>query len=277
MCKVLQVSRSGFYQWQTTQALPQSESSKQREKLTQRIAYVFEDHKGRYGSPRIADQLRKEGFSVTEKKVARIMKKLELTSCVVKKFKINTTDSKHDSPISPNLLNQNFTTAAPNEVWVTDITYIPCREGKYYLANVLDLCTRKLIGWALGSRMTEELVITALDRAFAAKNPAPGLIHHSDRGSQYASAEYRKKLQTYKMISSMSGKGNCYDNAVIEAFHSTLKRELVYQLKFATRDMAYNEIYEYIEFYYNRKRTHSSLGYFSPDTFEAHYYANQPK
>jgi transposase InsO family protein len=277
MCSILQVSRSGFYKWQSTKASPSSERKKQKEKLTQRITYVFNDHKQRYGSPRIVDQLRKEGFVVTEKTVGRIMKKLGLRSCMVKKFRVNTTHSNHDLPISPNLLNQDFAAAAPNQVWVTDITYIPCREGKLYLANVLDLCTHKLVGWALGSRMTVDLVLTALDHAYKAKKPPRGLIHHSDRGSQYASLEYRERLQKYEMISSMSRKGNCYDNAVIEAFHSILKRELVYQTKFVTRQEAYDVIYEYIEFYYNRKRTHSTLGYFSPDCFEAQYYANQPK
>jgi putative transposase len=277
MCKVLNISRSGFYKWQSKQSSPPSERSKQREKLAQRITYVFTDHKQRLGSPRIMDQLRKEGFSVSEKTVGRVMKKLGLRSCMVKKFRVATTDSKHDLPISPNLLDQKFATAAPNQVWVTDITYIPCREGKLYLANVLDLCTRKLVGWALGSRMTVDLVLSALDQAFEAKKPPQGLIHHSDRGSQYASSDYRERLEKYKMVSSMSRKGNCYDNAVIEAFHSILKRELVYQTKFATRQQAYEEIYEYVEFYYNRKRTHSSLGYFSPDYFEAQYYANQTK
>jgi putative transposase len=274
---VLKVSRSGFYKWKSEQSSAPSERRKQKEKLTQRIAHVFKDHKQRYGSPRIMDQVRKEGFPVTEKTVGRIMKKLGLRSCMVKKFKVTTTDSKHDFPISPNLLNQKFATAAPNQVWVADITYIPCREGKLYLANVLDLCTHKLVGWALGNRMTDDLVLSALDQAFEVKKPPKGLIHHSDRGSQYASSAYRKRLQKYEMISSMSRKGNCYDNAVIEAFHSTLKRELVYQTKFVTRQEAYDQIYEYIEFYYNRKRTHSSLGYFSPDYFETQYYANQTK
>jgi len=277
MCQVLQVSRSGFYKWQSLQVAPPTERTKQREKLTERITYVFNDHKMRYGSPRILDQVRKEGYLVTQRTVARIMRKQGLRSCVVKKFRVTTTDSKHDSPISANLLNQNFAIAAPNQVWVTDITYIPCREGKLYLANVLDLCTHKLIGWALGSSMTVDLVLTALDRAFEAKKPPEGLIHHSDRGSQYASTAYRERLQQYKMVSSMSRKGNCYDNAVIEAFHSSLKRELVYQTTFKTKKEAYDEIFEYIEFYYNRKRTHSSLGYFSPDVFEARYYANQLK
>jgi putative transposase len=277
MCSVLKVSRSGFYKWYVTQSLPPTEHCKQREKLSKRIAYIFNDHNKRYGSPKIWDQLRKEGYVVTEKTVGRIMKELGLRSCVARKFKVITTDSNHDFPISPNLLNQNFATAAPNQSWVTDITYIPCREGKLYLANVLDLCTRKLVGWALGSRMIVDLVLSALDQAYEAKKPAEGLIHHSDRGSQYASASYRERLQSYGMISSMSRKGNCYDNAVIESFHGVLKRELVYQTKFATRQQAYDEIFEYIELYYNRKRVHGSLGCFSPDSFEAQYYANQSK
>jgi putative transposase len=277
MCSVLKVSRSGFYKWYVTQSLPPTEHCKQREKLSKRIAYIFNDHNKRYGSPKIWDQLRKEGYVVTEKTVGRIMKELGLRSCVARKFKVITTDSNHDFPISPNLLNQNFATAAPNQSWVTDITYIPCREGKLYLANVLDLCTRKLVGWALGSRMTVDLVLSALDQAYEAKKPAEGLIHHSDRGSQYASASYRERLQSYGMISSMSRKGNCYDNAVIESFHGVLKRELVYQTKFATRQQAYDEIFEYIELYYNRKRVYGSLGCFSPDSFEAQYYANQSK
>ena len=277
MCSILKVSGSGFYKWLSRLSLPPSERSKQRKRLTERIVYVFNDHKKRYGSPRIMDQVKKDGFITSEKTVGRIMKEQGLRSCMVKKFRVLTTDSNHDLPISPNLLNQNFAVAAPNQVWVTDITQIPCREGKLYLANVLDLCTHKLVGWALGNRMTVDLVLSALDQAYEAKQPLAGLIHHSDRGSQYASEEYNLRLQKYGMIGSMSRKGNCYDNAVIEAFHSTLKRELVYQKRFVTRQEAYDEIYEYIEFYYNRKRTHSSLGYYSPDQFEVRYYTNQTK
>jgi putative transposase len=212
------------------------------EMLTQRIKYLFEDFKKRYGSPRITVELRKEGLKVSEKTVGRIMKKHGLISCMVKKFKVTTTDSKHENPISPNLLNQKFHVAAPDQVWVTDITFIRTRQGMMYLASVLDLCTKKIVGWRFGDRMTLDLVVLALDQAYEARRPSPGLLHHSDRGAQYSSNEYRAKLLQYGMISSMSRKGNCYDNAVIESWHSTLKRELVYPKKFNTKQEALEEV-----------------------------------
>ncbi|MDO3412746.1 IS3 family transposase, partial [Saccharibacillus sp. CPCC 101409] len=186
-------------------------------------------------------------------------------------FRVQTTDSNHDLPIAPNVLEQNFNVAEPNRVWVTDITYIPCREGRLYLASVMDLCTREIVGWRLERRMTKELVIGALQDAYAAKRPKKELIHHSDRGSQYASREYRELLQTYEMQASMSRKGNCYDNATMESFHSLLKKELVYVKKFKTCAQAYEEIYRYIEFFYNRKRMHGSLGDLSPVQFAARF------
>jgi putative transposase len=277
MCIALKVSRSGYYKWQAKQALPPSEREIQREILTQKIVDIFIDSDENYGSPRVTDQLRKANFKVEEKTVARIMKKKGLRSLMTKKFRVCTTHSNHDFPISPNILNQNFKVAAPNLVWVTDITYIFAREGRQYLASVLDLYTKKIVGFHMASRMTVDLVLSALDKAYEAKKPPADLLHHSDRGSQYASKEYRERLQIYDMISSMSRKGNCYDNACIEAFHSTLKRELVYQKKFKTKVEAQDAVYEYIEFKYNRKRTHSSLGYLSPDRFEAAYYANEAK
>ncbi|CAH1209163.1 IS3 family transposase ISCce4 [Paenibacillus plantiphilus] len=187
---------------------------------------------------------------------------------------MTTTDSNHTNPIAPNILNQNFATTAPNKVWVTDITYIPCREGRLYLASVLDLFTRKIVGWKLADRMTTDLVLAALDQAYASQKPGKGLIHHSDRGSQYASEEYRNRLMKYKMTASMSRKGNCYDNACIESFHSVLKKEFIYCTKFQTKAQAQQEVFEYIELFYNRKRIHGSLGYLSPDRFEAEYYKN---
>jgi putative transposase len=276
MCRILAVSRSGFYKWQARQALPATERQVQREILTKKITTIFNKDKN-FGSPRVTDQLRKANFNVQEKTVARIMKKEGLRSFMIKKFRVCTTDSNHDLPISPNILNRQFKVAAPNVVWVTDITYIHTREGRQYLASVLDLCTKKIVGFQMGSRMTVDLVLSALDKACEAMNPPAGLLHHSDRGSQYASKEYREKLQSYKMISSMSRKGNCYDNACIEAFHSTLKRELVYQEKFKTKAEAQHKIFDYIEFKYNRQRPHSSLGYLSPDRFEAAYYARLKK
>ncbi len=268
MCRVLEVSRSGFYKWRDTTTNPQAE---RKALLLQRITYHFKDNQRRYGSPKITKLLQKEGYTVSERTVGKYMQELGLRSCVAKRFRVMTTDSNHDLPIAPNLLNQDFKTAEPNKVWVTDITYIPCREGRLYLASVLDLCTREIVGWRLGERMTTDLVLGALDDAYKAKRPKKGLIHHSDRGSQYASADYRKRLKKYRMKASMSRKGNCYDNACIESFHSVLKKEFVYCTKFKTKQQAQDEMFQYIEFFYNRKRIHSALGYVSPVQFAAKF------
>lgn len=270
MCKVLDVSRSGYYKWRNAGV---SEQEQRRNELAKRIQYHYADSRGIYGSPKITKLLQTEGYTVCEKTVGRIMSEMDLRSITVKKFRVTTTDSRHDQPIAPNLLNQDFTTSAPNTVWVTDITYIRTRQGMLYLACVLDLCTRMIVGWALADRMTVELVVQALDAAYDNKHPEPGLIHHSDRGSQYASEIYRTKLKEFRMIASMSRKGNCYDNACIESFHSLIKRELVYQTRFITKAEARQEIYRYIEFWYNRKRIHSSINYLSPIRFEALFYA----
>lgn len=202
------------------------------------------------------------------------MRENGLRSCTIRKFRVCTTDSNHQMPIAPNVLDQNFHTTAPNRIWLTDITYIWTRQGRMYLASVMDLYTRKIVGWSLRNRMTNEIVLEALERAVAAQQPAPGLIHHSDRGSQYASMEYQARLKTHGMTCSMSRRGNCYDNAVIESFHAIFKRELIYQEKFPTQEIAQKEIYWYLEFFYNRKRKHGSLGNMSPDRFESKYYAN---
>ncbi|MDF2960120.1 MAG: integrase [Paenibacillus sp.] len=237
MCTVLHVSRSGYYKWINREP------------------------------PTITIRLRKKGVAVSSKTVSRLMKEMGLKSITVRKTKA-TTNSKHSMPVYDNVLNRQFKVLAPNKVWVTDITYIATGEGWLYLASVLDLFSRKIVGWSVGPRMTRELVIDALDMAYKRRKPEPGLIHHSDRGSQYACHEYRERLVAYKMIGSMSRKGNCYDNACIESFHSTLKKELVYQIKFKTRKQAYKELYTYIEFDYNRLRAHSTLGYESAIHFE---------
>lgn len=268
MCQVLNVSRSGFYKWKEASVSAQAE---RKARLLERITYHFEDNKRRYGSPKITKLLQKEGYSVSERTVGKYMQELDLRSCVTKRFRVKTTDSNHDLPIHPNLLNQNFKTAEPNQVWVADITYIPCREGRLYLASVLDLCTREIVGWRLGERMTTDLVLGALDDAYKAKRPQKGLIHHSDQGSQYASADYHKRLKKYRMKASMSRKGNCYDNACIESFHSILKKEFVYCTRFKTKQHAQDEMFQYIEFFYNRKRIHSALGYVSPVQFAAKF------
>lgn len=269
MCNVMGVSRSGYFKWRS--AKPSMQELRKRE-LMKRITYHYHDNIKRYGAPKITLLLHAEGYTVTERTVGLYMRELGLRSCVSKKYKVQTTDSNHDLPIAPNTLNQKFKTEKPNQVWVTDITYIPCREGRLYLASVLDLCTREIVGWRLQDRMTTDLVLGALQDAYEAKKPKKGLLHHSDRGSQYASDEYRKQLKTYGMKASMSRKGNCYDNACIESFHSILKKELIYcNPRFKTKQEAYDELYKYIEFFYNRKRIHGSLGYMSPVRFAAKF------
>ncbi|MNE16590.1 IS2 transposase TnpB [compost metagenome] len=260
------VSRSGFYKWKATG--PSKQELRKRE-LMERIIVHFNDSEQRYGAPKITFLLRQEGSDVTERTVGLYMQELGLRSCVCRRFKVQTTDSNHDSPIAPNILNQQFDSPEPNKVWVADITYIPCKEGRLYLASILDLCTREIVGWRLRDRMTSDLVLGALQDAYEAKKPKNGLLHHSDRGSQYASTEYREQLEAYKMVPSMSRKGNCYDNACIESFHSILKKELIYCKRFRTKEQAHEEIYRYIEFFYNRKRIHGSLGYVTPARFAA--------
>jgi putative transposase len=270
MCNVLQVSRSGYYKWRV--ASP-SEQSKRKDRLAKRIQWHFYDSEETYGSPRVHRELVKEGWIVSERTVGLVMREQGLRSCMARKFRVTTTDSNHDWPIAPNVLQQDFAATKPNEKWVADITYIPCREGKLYLASILDLYTKQIVGWKLSDRMTTDLVMDALKQAYAAKKPGKDLIHHSDRGSQYASREYRNQLVSYRMKCSMSRKGNCYDNACIEAFHSILKREFIYSKpKFKTKDEAQQKLYRYLEFFYNRKRSNSTIGYMSPVRFEQLYY-----
>lgn len=271
MCDVLRISRSGYYDWRNREA---TKREKLRKELTERIHYHYEDSNGIYGSPKITRLLQNEGYKVSEKTVGRMMREHGLRAKTAAKFRVQTTDSNHELPIAPNLLDQDFTAEAPNTVWVTDITYIRTRQGMMYLACVMDLFSRMIVGWALASRMTVELVNQALDAAYKNRHPEPGLIHHSDRGSQYASHEYREKLKQYGMIQSMSRKGNCYDNACIESYHGILKREMVYQTRFATRQEARQAIFWFIEFWYNRKRIHSTLNYTSPVRFESFFYTH---
>jgi transposase InsO family protein len=271
MCIVLNVSKSGYYKWIKEKANENS-YQKRRKALVARITYLFLDSQRRYGSPKITKLLKREGWIVSERLVGLLMHENGLRSWVSRKFRVATTDSNHTNPVAPNVLNQNFVTTAPNKVWVADITYIPCREGRLYLASILDLYTRKIVGWKLADRMTTDLVLAALDQAYEAENPLPELLHHSDRGSQYTSSEYRSRLEQYQMRASMSRRGNCYDNACIESFHSVLKKELIYCTRFRTKEQAYTELFEYIEFFYNRRRIHSALNYLSPERFEAQYY-----
>ncbi|MEK3834671.1 IS3 family transposase [Paenibacillus sp. FSL R7-0128] len=265
MCSTLQVSRSGYYKWLNAKV---SVQALRKAAVMERIRYHFDDHQKRYGSPKITRLLHQEGYTVTERTVSVYMREMKLRSIVSKPYRVQTTDSKHNNPIAPNTLNQEFKVLKPNTVWVTDITYIPCRGGRLYLASVMDLCTREIVGWRLYNHMETSLVLDALQAAYTAKRPGEGLLHHSDRGSQYTSKEYVDQLKTYHMKSSMSRKGNCYDNACIESWHSILKKELIYcNPRFKNPEQAYDAIFQYIEFYYNRKRMHSSLGYLSPARF----------
>jgi putative transposase len=264
----MQVSRSGYYKWLNRKP---SEQEKRRKKLKKRILHHFNAFKQRYGSPKIAAKLREEGWVVATKTVSRRMKEMGLRSRTVKKY-IATTNSKHNQPVYENVLNRQFKVLAPNQVWVSDITYIATKQGWVYLASVMDLFSRKIVGWAVSDRLTKELALEAFDKACERRNPPGGLIHHSDRGSQYASNEYRQRIEDKKMIGSMSRKGNCYDNACIESFHSVIKKELVYQTRFNTRQQAYDALYEYIELEYNRMRIHSSIEYMTPHQCEKRYY-----
>ena len=266
ICRVLEVSRSGYYAWRER---PESNRAKRREELALRIQRIHEEYRRVYGSPRIFNELKAQGQSVCQNTVADIMKERNIRAKTKRKFVPRTTDANHDQPMADNLLDRQFQAELPNRKWAADITYIPTGEGWLYLAGVIDLCSRKIVGWSMADHMETRLVSDALKMALAHRRPEQGLLHHSDRGVQYVSDDYRRLLQAGGMEISMSGKGDCWDNAVIESFWSTLKRELVHQERFATQDQARAAIFEYIEVFYNRKRLHSSLGYVSPEAFEA--------
>jgi len=268
MCDVLGVSRSGYYAWLNR---PENKRKQRRKQLEQRIGQIYLESRRLYGSPKITAVLRSEGFQVSQRTVAKIMKENNWRSRIVKKHKA-TTNSKHSLPVHENVLNQQFQASAPDQVWMADITYVPTNEGWLYVASVMDLYTRKIVGWHADDRMTKELVLQALDQAYQRQQPVGQVLHHSDRGSQYASNEYQNRLLQYGMKGSMSRKGNCYDNACVESFHSILKRELVYLERFETREQAKKRIFEYIEIFYNRKRIHSALHYATPCQFEQIYY-----
>lgn len=268
MCQVFGVSRSGYYAWLKR---PRSERTQKQQTLSQHIQRIFLGSRRLYGSPKITQVLRSQGHVVSQKTVARLMKEKGLRSRTVKKYKV-TTNSKHTLPVHNNVLNQQFVAQSPNEVWMADITYVPTQEGWLYVASIMDLFTRKIVGWKADERMSKNLVLKALDQAVQRQQPESGVLHHSDRGSQYASREYQERLSRYGMVGSMSRKGNCYDNACIESFHSVLKKELVFLETFKTRQQAKQRIFEYIEIFYNRQRIHSSIGYQSPTNFERMYY-----
>jgi len=264
MCRILEVSRSGYYAWEKR---PKSQRRIDNEELLIEIRRVFVEHDANYGSPRIWDALRKKNLPCSENRIARLMRVDGLAAVQKRKFKA-TTNSRHNWPIAPNLLERNFSVGEPNRIWVSDITYIWTWEGWLYLSFVLDLYSRGVVGLAMSNRVTDDLTQNALNQAIGRRNPQSGLIHHSDRGSQYASGDYQSLLKKHEITPSMSRKGDCWDNAVAESFLHTLKVEKVNRYRFKTRDEAKREIFRYIEMYYNRKRTHSSLGYLSPFEFE---------
>jgi transposase InsO family protein len=264
MCLALRISKSGYYAWRVR---PKSKRSAANEKLDHHIRIAYKHNNGRYGSPRITKALNAQGIECSENRVADRMRKNGIQAKTKKRFKV-TTHSTHRHPIAENLLSQDFTAQRPDQVWVSDITYLWTREGWLYLAVILDLFSRKIAGWAMSHRLDQELVIDALQQALWRRRPGPGVIFHSDRGVQYACTAFRNLLQQHRFIQSMSGKGNCYDNAVAESFFHSLKTELVYFETYATRKDARNSVFEYIESYYNQTRLHSTLNYCSPVQFE---------
>ena len=268
MCRVLEVSVAGFYAYLQR---PESWRAIIDDVLMAHVRIAFTDSGETYGAPRVHQELRAAGLPTSTKRVARLMRKAGLAARPRMRRRIVTTDSQHGDPIAPNRLARQFDVhgVALNQVWVGDITYIPTREGFLYLATVLDLGSRRCVGWAMRDTMEVDLVTSALRMARDARQPAPGLIFHSDRGSQYASAAYRTELAAHGMLASMSGKGDCYDNAVAESFFATLEFELVMTHNWHTRSEARRAIFRYIETWYNRRRRHSTLGYVSPAEYEA--------
>jgi putative transposase len=263
MCRRLEVSRSGYYAWERR---PESAHAKKDRALAVEVAAVHHESKRRYGSPRVHRELRAKGHQVSEKRVARLMRQQGLAARRKKRF-VRTTDSQHAHPVAENILARDFLPQEPNATWAGDITYVWTAEGWLYLAVVLDLFSRRVVGWAAGERIDRQLVLDALGGALHGR-PAPDL-YHSDRGSQYASADYRQLLQERGITCSMSRKGNCWDNACVESFFSSMKLELVYERDvFATRAEAKGALFDYIEVFYNQKRRHSALGYISPAAYE---------
>lgn len=265
MAFILDVSRSCYYAW--LKAKPTIHELRDRE-LFSEIKRIFEEKRKQYGSPRIYKAMHGTEFSCSRSRIARLMRENGLVARFKRRFKV-TTDSSHNYPVSPNLVDRNFTIDKINTCWASDITYIDTEEGWLYLCSILDLCSKTVVGWSMATHIRAELATDALDMAFIHRNPGAGLIFHSDRGVQYASRAFREKLRKYKMIQSMSRKGNCWDNAPVESFFSTLKMEEVYiRRKYKTREEARKAIFEYIEVFYNRQRSHSSLDYLSPVEYE---------
>jgi putative transposase len=264
LCRVLSVSRSGYYAW--CKGTP-SERQRTNERLLAEIRAIHERHRQRYGSPRMHAELVDRGCKVGKHRVARLMRENGIKARPRRRFR-RTTDSGHKLPVAPNLVERRFTATAPNQAWVGDITYIWTTEGWTYLAVLLDLYSRRVVGWAMRKSLSRDLAIAALQKALAGRRPPPGLVHHTDRGCQYASADYQRMLERHGSRCSMSRAGDCWDNAVAESFFATLKKELVHGCAFQTRSEAYDSISDYIENYYNPERRHSAADNLSPVNFE---------
>lgn len=267
MCQILGVSRSGFYAWKRC---PESVRAREDRRLTERIEAVHRHSRRTYGSPRVHAQLRADGERCGKNRIARLMRQAGIRSKVARKFR-PTTQSSHSLPVAANQLNQNFWVEAPNAVWVADITFIHTRQGWLYLASILDLYSRMVVGWAMDKTLSRQLALDALEMALRRRRPEAGLVHHSDRGGQYCSYEFQKRLQAVGMICSMSRRGDCYDNAVMESFFHTLKTELVHHHAYQSRKEARASIFDYIEVFYNRQRLHSSIGYRTPTELERQF------
>jgi len=267
MCRVLEVAPSGYYAWRKRAP---SLHAMADERLMLNVRIAFETNDGHYGAPRIHGELKDAGLRVGKKRVARLMREDGLVGRRPRARRVSTTNSNHPHPIAPNLVDRQFDVngIALNQVWVSDITYVPTRAGWLYLAVVLDLASRRVVGWAMRETLEAELAVSALAMAIAARRPAPGLIHHSDRGVQYACSEYQAVLAANGMRPSMSRRGNCWDNAVAESFFATLELELLVHHDWHTRDAARQAIFKYIEAWYNPRRRHSTLAYVSPATYE---------
>jgi putative transposase len=267
LCLYLEASPSGFYDWERRQVRPCARAL-ENQSLVQEINQIHDRSRQTYGAPRIHRELRKKGRSHGRNRVARLMKEQGLCGRQKGRYRVQTTDSNHDQPIAPNRLAEAPKATAPNQLWVADITYIETKEGWLYLAAILDLYSRKIVGWAMSERIDTPLVLHALAMALLHRRPPAKLLCHTDRGVQYASGDDRQTLDDAGLIASMSRRGNCYDNATMESFWATLKLELVYRRAFDTRAQARLQIFDYIETFYNRQRTHSALDYHSPVDFE---------
>ncbi len=265
MCAVLEVSPAGYYAWRER---PVSARATSNSTLLAEIRQVHHDSGQRYGSPRVHAALRTQGRGASRGRIERLMRRYGIRAIMARPRRVRTTDSRHDLPIAPNLIARDFTAAAPNRVWLADITYIPTAEGWLYLAAVMDLFSRKIVGWAMRNHMQVELTSSALTMAVRQQRPGAGLIHHSDRGVQYASREYRAALAAAGVTASMSRKADCYDNAPMESFFHTLKTELVHHRDYKTRAEAQRDIFAFIEGFYNRTRLHSAIGYIAPTEME---------